>query len=533
MKKFIDYFKKNSDKIGWILLVLLFVGMNVDVYFKLDASMESDFSSELVLAKILAQEKRLITTSWYYSTELRVVNSNVVSPILFLFTDNWHLVRILTIVIMELFLFAAYYYLAKKLKLKHVPWVGLLVVGAISYEYYKYALLCSSYIPHLAIAFATFGLIISIFEEEDKKKRTGKLIALLALAYAGGLESIRLMSTTYIPMVAAAVAYCFFKQFDNLKVGKFDFKDESVRLFVICLLGFIASFAGAVTNIFILPSLGYSYKLDTARINYTDINFDQLSETLSGWLKCLGYQSDNAEVLTLSQIILKPLFVVYFVLTIWSTVDILKNKEKYNWYERFIAIFFVVGFAILTLLFTFTTAWFKNRYLLPISIFSIILIGIFLSHYEIVWQKWTYIALLTIFVLYSTPYQIDFQTKYGSYTEFIQIKDILLENECYNGYCGDHWNGHNFLTELSDGKIETWVYFDNSIDNISEWLQAKDHKTRVPEGKTFIIQYKDVYYDGYDNVEFKDDVSKYICYEDDLRILYIFDSYEQLRSHLK
>lgn len=524
--KIIDFIKKKNDLIGWILLAILFIYMNVDIYTKLDLTMESDFSSELVLAKLLALEKKIITTSWFYSTELRVVNSNLVSMPLFLLTDNWHLVRILTMAIMELILFFGYYYLAKKLEIKHIPWIALMVIGATSNEYYKYVLLCSSYIPHIVIAFVSMGLIIDIFKNKEKKNVIIKLILLLSLAYIGGLESTRLMSITYIPLVATSILYCFIKQSDNLKEGKFNFKDETIQLIVLSILGFIFSFAGAATNAFVLPKLGYSYKLDTAIINYTDINYAQLADTLSGWLKVFGYQSQDLEVLTFWQIIIKPLFVILFIMVVWSTIDIIKHNEKYNKYEYFIALFMVVGAIILTLLFTFTTAWYRNRYLLPISVFSIFTIAIFFTHYKIEWQKWLFIILISLYVFVNTHYQINFQIEHDGYSEFIKVKDILLENECYNGYCDDHWNGHNLLSELSDGKIETWRITDCDINYISEWLQSKSHLTEFPKGKTFLIVHKY----NVENMGFNQDVSKYICYEDDDKLLYIFESDEQLKS---
>lgn len=530
MKKIWDFVKKHSDLIGWVLLACLFIVMNIDIYFKLDQTMESDFASELVLAKLLAKEKSIISTSWFYSTELRVVNSNLISMPLFLFINDWHIVRILTMAIMEIILFFGYYYLAKQLEIKHIPWIALLVVGATSNEYYKFVLLCSSYIPHVVLAFISMGLIINIFKNKNKKNAIIKLSILLLLAYIGGLESTRLMSITYIPLVATSILYCFIKQYDNLKNGTFNFHDETVQLIIVCVLGFMFSFAGAITNTFILPKLGYSYKLDTARIYYTDINISQLGEVLSGWLKVFGYQSNNLEVLTLWQIIIKPLFVVMFVLVVWSIINIIKNKEnKYNKYEFFIALFMIVGGCILTLLFAFTSAWYRNRYLLPVSVFSIFTIAIFLSHYKIEWQKWSFIVLLSVYVLVNTHYQINYQIEHDGYSEFIKVKDVLLENDCYNGYCDDHWNGHNLLTELSDGQIETWVFNNLDIDDISQWLQAKSHLDSTPNEKTFLILHKY----NIDDFGFNNNVDKYICYEDDERIVYIFDNYDQLKSYIK
>lgn len=526
VNKFKNFIKKNNDVIGWILLICLFVVMNIEIYFKLDQTMESDFSSELVLAKLLANEKKLITTNWFYSTELRVINSNLVSMPLFLFLDNWHVVRIITIVIMEVILFFGYYYLAKQLGIKHIPWIALLVIGATSNEYYKFVLLCSSYIPHIVLGFVSVGLIINIFKVNEKKNTICKVLILVLLAFIGGLEGTRLMSITFIPLVATAILLCFLKQIDNLKKGRFDFKDETVFLIFVCFAGFIASFAGAITNKFILPKFGFSYKLDTEIIQYTDINITQLCDVLSGWMKVFGYQSSNLEVLSFWQIILKPLFVVNIVMIVWSTIDILKNKTKYNKYEYFIALYMITGAAILTLLFTFTSAWYRNRYLLPISVFSVFIVAIFISHYEINSQKWLLIILLTVFVFTNTHYQIGYQVQYDGYSEYTEVKNILLENDCYNGYCDWHWNGHNLLTELSNGIIETWIFRDD-IDNQMEWLQAKSHLTEKPKGKTFLLLSKEIF-----DYDIDSEAEKYKYWEDNAHVMYIFDNWQQINEYV-
>ena len=62
--------------------------------------LSSDMSSELVLANLLSKENALLSNKWIYSTELRVVNTQVVYSILFHFFSDWSLVRALGNLIM-------------------------------------------------------------------------------------------------------------------------------------------------------------------------------------------------------------------------------------------------------------------------------------------------------------------------------------------------------------------------------------------------------------------------------------------------
>ncbi len=54
----------------------------------------SDDASEMILAKQLAKENRLISRGWIYSSELRVINTQIIRGILFKFTDSWVAVRV-------------------------------------------------------------------------------------------------------------------------------------------------------------------------------------------------------------------------------------------------------------------------------------------------------------------------------------------------------------------------------------------------------------------------------------------------------
>lgn len=522
--KIINFIKKKNDLIGYIVLALFFIYVQVKICNNLDASIEADMSSELVLAKMLAQQKKIITTDWFYSTELKVLHNTLIFAPLFLISDNWRFIRMASIVILNVILFLSYLYLAKKLKLKHIPWIALLVLGATSRDYYKFVLLGTHYIPDIAVSFITVGLLISIFEYE--KKKNIKLILLLVLSFLSSLSGIRFVSALHIPLLLSSIIYCIYCQNENIKLPKLDIKDNSFKLFIICLLCFVSSFAGVVVNKFVLPSLGYSYRLDEVVISYLDLSFENIATVINGWLLNFGYQSDNLQAFSISQLIIKPLFVVFFCLMCYSTFDILKNRKKYNKYEIFVTLYFVVAIVILSLVFIFTSAWYRNRYLLTISIFEVFIIGIFLKHYEIEWFKWVLIICISLFSISNTVFQIKYHVENDGYGEFVEIKDILLENNCYNGYCDWHWNGHNLLTELSDGQIETWVFY-KDINNLNEWLQAKIHTIEKPSGKTFLIISKDIF-----DYEIKIEALDYIYWEDDKKILFIFNNIKQIQDYV-
>ena len=56
--------------------------------------LDADMASEQLLANLLAQEGGVMSTNWYYSTELRVLNTQLVMAPLFRLFTSWHTVRV-------------------------------------------------------------------------------------------------------------------------------------------------------------------------------------------------------------------------------------------------------------------------------------------------------------------------------------------------------------------------------------------------------------------------------------------------------
>ena len=143
-------------KIGLLILALFFVILNVFIYQTVDYNLNSDDASELMLAKILAKEGRIITDSWYYSSEIRFLNTQLVFAPLFLLTSNWHLVRCLGTAILQMVMLCSLYCLCKRSQCtRFFPFAGLMLILPFSEEYYSFVIRVPYYIPHISISFFT------------------------------------------------------------------------------------------------------------------------------------------------------------------------------------------------------------------------------------------------------------------------------------------------------------------------------------------------------------------------------------------
>ena len=114
--------KRLSEKqkyINWAvfagtLFVLLFFLARYTVY-----TLDSDASSELLLAKHLAdQGGAIMSKGWYYSTEIEFLSDQLAFELMFFLTDNWRLVRLGGTALLIALLLLSLHYFCRKLELK-------------------------------------------------------------------------------------------------------------------------------------------------------------------------------------------------------------------------------------------------------------------------------------------------------------------------------------------------------------------------------------------------------------------------------
>ena len=87
----------------WPLLVcMVCLAVSVGVYAVYGQhNLDSDISSEFVLAQLLNEEGRFfLTDEWYYSTELRIVSPVPVYQIALRLFEDWHMARTFSIAVL-------------------------------------------------------------------------------------------------------------------------------------------------------------------------------------------------------------------------------------------------------------------------------------------------------------------------------------------------------------------------------------------------------------------------------------------------
>ena len=90
--------------------------------------LDADMASEQLLANLLAQEGGVMSTNWYYSTELRVLNTQLVMAPLFRLFTSWHTVRVVGSVVLILLYLAAWFWFGRSAKLKYSGLLGAFTI---------------------------------------------------------------------------------------------------------------------------------------------------------------------------------------------------------------------------------------------------------------------------------------------------------------------------------------------------------------------------------------------------------------------
>ena len=182
-----------NDRIFTVASFILFCLCFCFLFWFLNVNMErflnSDDTSELILSKMLAEENRLITPNWFYSTELRVFNTQIVYAFFFKFFNNWHKIRIVSDILLTLTMLVSAYWLFRVFKLKKYACVGIaILLLPTSVHYFEIVLKGAYYYPHIVISILTVAILESLRNLKGKKLLSFILLTVLCvLAFLSGL----------------------------------------------------------------------------------------------------------------------------------------------------------------------------------------------------------------------------------------------------------------------------------------------------------------------------------------------------------
>lgn len=280
-----------NDRIFITVSFLLFCACFCFLFWFLNVNLErflnSDDSSEFMLARLLAEENRLITPNWFYSTELRVFNTQIVYAVFFKFFNNWHKIRIVSEILLSLTMIVSAYWLFSVFKLKKYAWLGLtILILPTLVHYLEIVLKGAYYYPHIVISILTVAILESLRNLNGKKFISFILLTVLCLlAFLSGLGGPRQILIIYAPLVITAIVLLIVNCAGNYKNGEKSFgkcvsaeiKGGSAPLLG-TVLTFIFGLAGYLINSTVLH-LYYDYYSYT--INFRSFSINRLKDVIA------------------------------------------------------------------------------------------------------------------------------------------------------------------------------------------------------------------------------------------------------------
>ena len=484
------------EGVSFILFCICFCFLFWFLNNNFDRLLNSDDSSELILSRLLAEENRLISPNWYYSTELRVFNTQIVYAFFFKFFNSWHKVRLISCILLTLTMVLSAYLLFRVFKLKKYAWIGIaIMILPTSEHYFDIVLKGAYYYPHIVISILTVAIIETLRNLKGKKIISFILIfALCLLAFLSGLGGPRHILAIYIPLFVTGVILITIDAYGKIRSGEKSIgKGIKASLsgvsypFAGTVLAFVSSVAGYVLNMTILR-LHFDYF--NYSIKFRSISVNRFRDVIAFYFMNFGYSDGKLFSVNL---IHNAVCFIWLSLFVVALVAGLKRKEK-DLYFRF-SLLTTVTYLVYVLAFLFTDVGFKDRHSLVLLWMSLPLIFFWFEEIgKKAAKKYLPAICFSGLLLLTSCCQYKTLSSRDDLSELRKIAAFLTENGYKDGYA-TFWNG-NILTELTNGYLDVRVNAvqaeaGDNCDKTFEWLQLKSHAYEVPDGKVFCVVAED------------------------------------------
>ena len=459
--------------------------------------LDSDASSELILANHLHETGNVLSDDWYYSTELRVLNTQLIFAPLFGLFSSWRRVRLAGTLLLQLILVASYGYMIWQAgRDKKTFFLGsAMLLLPICVSYGRLVLTHAYYIPHIAISFFTIGHFLGCMNALKKQGRariiclTVYLLLYLSLSLGGALGGFRQPAVTQAPLCLLALVVLW-------KARSKDQRREGMQLLVLALCGTAAALVGLKINehwhgIYRFASFGQ------AELNL--ISPENFHDFLFGLLHQFGFRRGIPAISLLGLLSIAAIGVcVYFLFNCVRTVrdEALAETAGINVLRLMLPCGMMVGMALFVLN---VSPRDSERYLIPYSVWLIPLLCEMIFHCPVRRLMAYGVCAVCLcngvvnarFLAEPTSRHQHYEgltwTDTQSVERYSPIRDYLLAEGYDLGYC-TFWNG-NLLTEMSDGQLRFCnLDVDEDTDKLIHynWLMLESNRSR-PAQKPFLL----------------------------------------------
>lgn len=514
---------------------MLLVWMNA---FYLDNWIDSDMAAEMIFSKLLAEEGGFLATpNWFYSTEFRVLYTQLfMQPLLMIFED-WYLVRMITNLLTYVLLVGSYLYMVKPLKVrKHVAVLtATLLLLPFSETFATHVHMGNTYMPHMIIICFVAGMFFRLTSGEKVRSfpRIFTCMIYVILCIICGLSGVRYLLAIQAPLVLAALTGILkselwkeFRRMPDTCKAKALLVGREMRGFLYAMLGAVSAVVGYGLNvIFVSSAFTFQTYEGTNFISvYQGIFLERLQNTLGSLLMLFGYIPDKGFVSArglITMIAFALLGGIWFVTV--RTGRLLKAdgagklagvdgvgkvagtdaagkltgadgagglrqemEQGSRQLRRLLLWLFISAFALNTFVFVFTNSTIVPRYYLTVFLFVPALLAVYLEEEKLPVDKFIICACLCGCMLLTTAKTVYSYISTDKNQDKRAVAAFLQEEDYTFGYA-TYWNA-NIITELTDGQVEVAnLYKARDLDEFHWSSPQKYYKDGYHSGKTFLL----------------------------------------------
>lgn len=467
--------------------------------------LDSDASSEMVLARHWLDTGKILSTDWIYGSELRILHVQLIYAPLLLIFDDWQTVRFLGAVIMQILYLASFGFLLRQAGVGKQRFYlgGTVLLLPVSVAYGRIVLYHNHYLPNITISFFLVGLVLSFVREQNRKSlwpwlRGGTM---LALSFLSSVSSIRQLMITHAPLLLALLVHWLLEDSREPEAKLTALlRPQRLRIFLPACAGALAAFLGLLCGN-ALSARGYLTNVHPNDNTLTILPASQWSKVLYGYFHQFGFRNDVPLLSICGILSVGALFLGVYVLLI--SLKRLRSSEKdirkvvlytfFLWYTGIMLLVFAITdnancyyplyltlclpWAAPVLLEDLAEKWKAKNYL-P-KLFSLCAVAL------LVVNGLVNIGYLGGVSAFDQPYEgltLKVRDHKQALSDFV---DYAQENGYDLGY-GQHWEC-NIVTEMTDGELPMVnLYLEN--DNLvyydcltSRWLREK------PAQKPFLL----------------------------------------------
>ncbi len=505
--------ERERELLAWGLLAAVFILLLAMNILWGEHWLDSDMAAEMIFSKLLADEGKWIATeNWYYSTEFRVLYTQLIMVPLFHILGEWHVIRVLTNVITYLLLLGAYFYCMKPFRIRRstVVFSSVILLLPFSETFLTHMQLGNTYMWHVILILLAFGMFLRLSLPGEMRRGAVLVTGILyvALSVVCGLSGVRYMLALQVPLCITAGIYI-------LKSGEFALlrKEFSVehpwaqirrvlsgeRLsYLFCsLLGLLGAGIGYLVNVAVLGRKFQFQMYDVTNFIrvFQGVLLERTQDTVGNLLQLFGYIEEKGflSIRGLISLLAFGFLAGIVFLTVRCSRLLSGERERPGAEQRirlahscFVLWFFVTAFTLNTFVFLFTTSTIVARYYITVFLFVLPLLCVYYEYERLPLDR-LLLALLLCGALGLATAKCVYSFADKDKNEDRKPVAAYLKEQGYTFGYASYWNG-NIMTELTDGAVEIANIHEIDIMDMFTWSSpVKYYREGYHSGKTFIL----------------------------------------------